>query len=153
MKMTLSELLANGRIRTHTTSSQEIADLFQIVERDIADVGITQVSADRRFATAYNAALQLATIVLHAAGYRTARQGHHRTTFLVLPEIIGSEMEDRAYYFDTCRRKRNATDYDRAGGISVAEVEEIFTAVKAFNYDILTWLAQTRPELLPEDKS
>jgi hypothetical protein len=60
--MNLAELSAEGRLRPHHTSPKEVADLLRVVDRDLADAGIAQLSTDRRFATAYNAALQLATI-------------------------------------------------------------------------------------------
>lgn len=55
--MPYERLLREGRIRRHHTNRQEIASLFRVVERDLADAAITALSADRRFATAYNAAL------------------------------------------------------------------------------------------------
>jgi hypothetical protein len=73
--MSLQSLLAEGKLRRHRTSAKEIADLLRVVDRDLADAAIAQTSADRRFATAYNAALALATVVLHAAGYRSAGLG------------------------------------------------------------------------------
>lgn len=85
--MTLRDLLAEGRFRPHKTSQKEVADLLQVVNRDLVDAAVTQLSADRRFAIAYNAALQLATIALHAAGYRAVGSAHHWVTFQVLPEI------------------------------------------------------------------
>ena len=54
--MSLKDFLVDGRIRSHKTSAQEVADLLRVVERDLADAGIAQLSADRRFATTYNAA-------------------------------------------------------------------------------------------------
>jgi len=79
--MSLQSLLADGRIRPHRSSVREVADLLRVVERDLADASVTQLSTDRRFATAYNAALLLATIALHASGFRTASTGHHWATF------------------------------------------------------------------------
>ena len=63
--------------------------MFRIVDRDITDADIKEISADRRFATAYNAALQLATIVLYASGYRTTQSGHHWATLKALTDLIG----------------------------------------------------------------
>jgi hypothetical protein len=148
--MTLRDLLAEGRIRPHKTSVREIGDLLRVVDRDLADAGIRQLSADRRFATAYNAALQLASIVLHAAGYRTAGSGHHWATFYVLPEIMGHPAQSRADYLDNCRSKRNVTDYDRAGEISDREVEEILAEARAFRSDVVSWLRKNHAGLLPE---
>ena len=93
-------MLADGRIRPHRPSVREVADLLRVIERDIADASVTQLSTDRRFATAYNAALLLATIVLHASGFRTASTGHHRATFHVLPEILGPDAQARADYLE-----------------------------------------------------
>jgi hypothetical protein len=51
-----------------------------LVARDLADAQVQGLSADRRFATAYNAALQTAKMAIACAGYRvTAKAGHHRS--------------------------------------------------------------------------
>ena len=147
--MPLKDLLADRSIRPHKTSAQEVADLLHVVERDLADAEIEELSPDRRFATAYNAALQLATIALHAAGYRVAGAGHHWATLHVLPEIMGGGMQARADYLDNCRSKRNVTDYDRAGEISEREVEEILAEARAFREEQLAWLKKHHPALSP----
>jgi hypothetical protein len=56
--MSLRELLADGRLRAHTSSVREVAELLRVVDRDLADAAIPELSTDRRFATAYNAVLQ-----------------------------------------------------------------------------------------------
>ena len=148
--MSLKDLLADGRIRPHKTSAKEVADLLRVVDRDLADAGVAQLSTDRRFATAYNAALKLATIALHAAGYsRPAATGHHWATLHVLPEIMGPQSLARADYLDSCRSKRNVTDYDRAGEISNKELREILAEVRRFRADLLAWLGRNHPALLP----
>lgn len=149
--MTLEELLAERRLRSHQTSSKEVADLLRVVDRDLADAEVSQISTDRRFATAYNAALQLATIALHAAGYRAAGAGHHWITLHVLPQIMGLQAQVRTDYLDNCRSKRNITDYDRAGEISTQEAEEILAETQTFRSELLAWLKQNYPELLPEE--
>jgi len=149
--MSLKALLADGRIRAHTTSAREVADLLRVVDRDLADAALSQLSTDRRFATAYNAALQLATIALHASGYRAAGAGHHWTTFHVLPEIMGPQTQARADYFDSCRSKRNVTDYDRAGEISEHDAEEILAEAKTFRKELLAWLKVNHSTLAPRD--
>ena len=118
MKKNLQTWLNEGRLQQHKTSVKEIADLLKVVDRDLADAAIKEISADRRFATAYNAALQLATIVLHASGYRTGKAGHHWVTFKSLPEVMGPEAQERADYFNSCRSTRNVTDIPGIGGPS-----------------------------------
>ncbi|MFZ5802115.1 MAG: hypothetical protein ACOY3K_03260 [Candidatus Omnitrophota bacterium] len=146
--MTLKSLLAEGRLRPHKTTPKEIGDLFFVVERDLKDAAVTQLSEDRRFATAYNALLGLATIVLYAAGCRTAGAGHHWMTFSVLPELLGPSYQSTADYFDTCRTKRNLTDYDRAGEISGQEAEEILKEARAFKLAVIQWLKKHHKGLL-----
>lgn len=105
MKTSLSNWLKEEKLKHHKTSKEEIAQLFKIVDRDLSDAGIHGLSADRRFITAYNAALQLTTIVLRAAGFRTNpnKAGHHRISIDALPEILGKEFQDLSDYFNACR--------------------------------------------------
>lgn len=44
----------------------------ELIARDLADAGVAGLSADRRFATAYNAALQAANMAIACAGYRVS---------------------------------------------------------------------------------
>lgn len=150
MKTNLKKYVDEDRICPHTTSTQEIGHLLSIVERDLADASSKSISPDRRHATAYNAALQLATIVLHAAGYRAkSKVGHHWVTLLLIPELMGKDKAtiSQSRYFNTCREKRNVTDYDLAGHISEEEVEELIREVKKFRQDVLSWLQNNHPHL------
>ena len=75
--MTLENWLANSWLRIHETSQQEISDLLKIVDRDLEDAR-RDLSADWRFGIAYNAALKLCTVLLHASGYRAERNLQQR---------------------------------------------------------------------------
>ena len=63
MRMSLKRWLDNGWLRRHQTSSKEISDLMEIVDRDLKDAK-TGISDDWRFGIAYNAALKLCTIFI-----------------------------------------------------------------------------------------
>ncbi|MBA3916283.1 MAG: hypothetical protein H0X25_21040 [Acidobacteriales bacterium] len=56
-----------GGPRAHQTSKKEV-DNLRLITRDLADAAVAALSADRRFATAYNAALQVATIAIACSG-------------------------------------------------------------------------------------
>lgn len=146
--MDLRKLLADGGLRRHRTSAQEIRDLLRVVDRDLADASVRRISSDRRFITAYNAALTLATMVLHAAGYRAVGAGHHWTTIQALGHILGPEARARTNYLNSCRMRRNTADYDRAGTISETEADQILTEAEAFRADVLAWLHANHPDLL-----
>ena len=85
-----------------------------LVRRDLADASLAGLSADRRFATAYNAALLTANMAIACAGYRvTAKTGHHKISFESIKLALGAGSQQYADYFETCRRKRNLIDYTR----------------------------------------
>jgi hypothetical protein len=146
--MTLQNSLDEGKLRRHRTSAKEIAELLQVADRDLADAAFPQISADRRYVTAYSAALALATIVLHAHGYRAVGLGHHWTTIQALPYMLGPEVQTRTDYLDNCRTRRNTADYDRAGTVSGSEAQELLAEVMAFRNDVLEWLRVNHPGLL-----
>jgi uncharacterized protein (UPF0332 family) len=133
-------LLQAQRIKSHLTSRQELDDLRDVVERDLQDAAVTALSADRRFATAYNAVLQLGKIVLACAGYRVVGPGHHLTTFEAVQIAMGSSVSALTAYFDTCRRKRNQVDYDRTNAASETEAEELLNKAEEFRDLVENWI-------------
>jgi hypothetical protein len=85
-----------------------------LIARDLADAAIAGLSADRRFATAYNAALQAANIAIACAGYRiVSKVGHHRVSLESAKLVLGKTADKHADYFEICRRKRNTIDYNK----------------------------------------
>ena len=45
---------------------------------------------------------------------------------------MGAGVTEAAVYFDSCRALRNTSDYDRAGVVSAAEVDELLRETDAF---------------------
>jgi N-acyl-D-aspartate/D-glutamate deacylase len=62
--VTWTKLLANKEAQRHKTSKRELDNMRALIARDLTDAGIAGLSADRRFATAYNAALQAANMAI-----------------------------------------------------------------------------------------
>jgi uncharacterized protein (UPF0332 family) len=138
--MNLKDLLSQGKLRAHKTSKREVNNLLAIAGRDIKDAKIEALSLDRRFACAYNAVLQLATILLYCNGYKPEGIGHHFTIFQTMKIIMGNQYFELADYFDSCRSKRNITDYDFAGTISDSEVRELIGESESFLEVVIDWL-------------
>jgi len=144
--MTWNDLLNDGRIDRHQTSRQELEDLQGIVARDLADAEIPGLSDDRRFATAYNAALQSTKMVIACCGYRLRGiTGAHHTTFECLKLAMGKPVYRTAGFLDQCRRKRNIADYDAAGRVSATEADEMIKAAKSFAEKVEKWISQNYP--------
>jgi uncharacterized protein (UPF0332 family) len=146
--MSWQRLLAERKVQLHTTSKQELDVLRALIERDLTDAALTALSADRRFATAYNAALQTAKIVISCAGYRVASTpGHHRLHFEAARIALGLKAKRFLDYFDACRRKRNVIDYDAAFVATETEAEEILREAKAFLAFVEQWISSENPYL------
>ena len=140
--------LAKGDVKTHQTSKQEIENLRALITRDLADASVAALSADRRFATAYNAALQAATIAIACSGYRvSARSGHHKVTFEAAALAIGSNAIALSDYLETCRRKRNVIDYMTSSVATDTEAEEIVLKAQEFHAIVETWAKNAYPIL------
>jgi hypothetical protein len=147
--MSLKQWADNGWLRSHQTSPQEIADLLAIVARDLADAEC-DISADWRFGIAYNAALKLCTILLHASGYRPEKTLQHYRAIAALPEILGEQWKDEADYLETCRRKRNIAEYDRAGVVTNQDASELAAFCKELRQEVLAWLDENHSQLAPK---
>jgi len=125
--------LDKGDIQKVHVNRRSLADLANVVDRDLNDAQVASLSADRRFAIAYNAALNLANYVIRKNGYRvTAKVGHHRITFLIAGEALGRTAKNHLNYFDLCRRKRNKVDYDLAGVATDKDVADLIKQVMEF---------------------
>jgi hypothetical protein len=89
--VTWTNLLANKEAQKHKTSKKELDNVRALIVRDLADAGIAGLSADRRFATAYNAALQAANVAIACAGCRIVSKVGHP------PGVVGE--------YETCDRQ------------------------------------------------
>ncbi len=139
--MTWQQLIASNRAKAHKTSKQEIDGLRAVVGRDLKDASMAGFSEDRRFATAYNAALQLATMAIACAGYRVStKQGHHENTFLALELAMGNPVTKFATYFNACRKKRNLVDYNLANVVTETELQELLEKAAEFQALVEDWI-------------
>ena len=149
--MSLNDWKKNGWLRPHQSSAQEIAGLLSIVERDLADAQ-GEISADWQFGIAYNAALKLCTILLHASGFRPEKNLQHFRTLAALPVILGDARKEDAAYLDACRIKRNTVEYDMAGAATEQDAEELLAFATQLRKDALDWLKRNHPHLVSKPK-
>src|SRR5882672_11167506 len=117
MSTNLKDWLKFGWLKEHKTSRQEIDELFAGADRDLAASNTPGLHNDWRFNIAYHAALQLASAALAAAGYQAERSNHHYRVIEYLGLTLGVDATT-IKKFDIFRKKRNISDYERAGGIS-----------------------------------
>lgn len=146
--MSWARLLANKDAQQHVTSRRELDNMRQLIARDLADAALRGLSADRKFATAYNAALQAANMAVACAGYRiTAKTGHHKISLESAALALGgTEAQNLTDYFETCRRKRNQIDYTFSNVATETEAEEILRQTKKFLDLVERWITRKHPQ-------
>lgn len=103
------------------------------------------LSADARFIMAYDAARTLSLMIVRAAGYRPKAVGGHYNTFLAL-EAADPAFATLSAYFDGCRIKRNASEYDFAGGVSDTDADSLLQVVEKFRVDAESWVKTHHPK-------
>lgn len=147
--MSLQDWLRNAWLTEHETSREEIADLLSLIDRDLHDCRASGLSPDWQLSIAYNAALRVAVAGLAAEGYRTARESHHHHAIHSLGLTIG--LDDKTItQLDAFRKKRNISDYERAGGTSAQEAHEMISLASKLREALAVWLRARHPKLLPD---
>lgn len=146
--MSLRDWERKGWVTKHKTSPEEIREIFHIVDRDLSDCQAWALSSDWRLNIAYNAALQSAKAALAAVAYRASREAHHFRVIQSLKFTIGLD-ESLIDKLDQFRKKRNISDYERAGLVSEGEVTEALSLANQLKKQVEQWIRSNHPHLLP----
>jgi len=149
--MTLAAWLKNEWIHEHQTSLQEVVHLLALIDRDLRDCKNTDLSADWRFNIAYNAALQSANLALAVSGFRAGRESPHYRVIQSLGLTVELDSKSIAK-FDAFRKKRNTSEYDRAGAVTEIELEELISFAADLQKRVFIWLKNNHPEFVPNDE-
>jgi len=147
--VTLTDWLNEKRFKPHKTSKKEIDQLLAVFERDMADAKVKTLSADRRFSTAYNAALMVSIAALAASGYRASSEGHHYWTIQSLAHTLRLDATT-IRKFNKFRQKRNISDYEMIGMVSEQEVDEMIALARELHKMVVEWLEKHHPELIQQ---
>jgi hypothetical protein len=145
--MDLKDWLRSGWLTEHQASGQEMADLLRVIDRDTVQCQIAGLNPDWQLNIAYNAALQVAAAALAAAGYRASREAQHYRVIESLAHTMNVGAQ-RVAQLQSYRKKRNISDYERAGGVSQQEANEIVSLAKDLRNTLTAWLTASHPDLL-----
>ena len=122
--------------------------MLSVVDHDLRNCAVKGLSEDWQLAIAYNSILQSATAALAACGYRVARGSHHYRVIQSLALTIDMDAI-QVSRLDAFRKKRNISDYERAGIVSEAEAREIIAVARTVRKAVEEWLGRNHPGLLP----
>lgn len=146
-KVSLEDWLNEGHLKSYKTSRKEIEQLFAVFERDMADARVEALSVERKFESAYNAALVIARAALATSGYRTSGEGNHYWTIQSLAFTLQMDA-DTINRFNKFRQKRNTSNYEMIGVVSEQEVTEMIALAQELCNLVAKWLEENHPNLI-----
>ena len=148
--MSLEQWLRNGWIQRNEPTVAQIHRLLQVVDRDISDAQVTELSADGRFQHAYDSALQLCMIPLLASGYQVPKgQGRHKRAIDSLRYTLGDRWSDAADHIERCSRLRAQMMYERIGVVSEQDANDLLEKANQLETEVVDWLKADHPALVP----
>src|SRR5690349_18595335 len=106
--MSLQNWLETGYLVKHEATVAEVRSLLSVVDRELADAGVVGLSDEGRFTHAYDAALLLCKLALHASGFQLQKgKGHHMYWINSLELTLGKEQKDTLIYLSKSSHLRH----------------------------------------------
>jgi hypothetical protein len=146
----------NARIQVMVESRQleklpahdaEVIGMWAKAVRSFRSSLLPELDRDASFTLAYQAALQLATALVRAAGYRTRGEAHHHHTFAAVAALGLGDLSDAARDLNVIRQHRHSAIYDWEGATSEQDLATVRASTLRFFAAGRTWLASARPAL------
>ena len=147
--MSLADWLNHGFIVDHRTDRQEIRDLLAMVDRDLEESETGTHSPGWKLSIAYNAVVQAAKAALAATGYRDPKsnRSHHYYTIQSLRFTLNADAAT-LLKLEAVQKKRNTSEYERAGTVSEREAEDALNPAKTICKRVRARLQTEHPELM-----
>ena len=147
--MSLTDWLNHGFIMENWTDRQEIRDLLAMADRDLEESETGTHSPGWKLSIAYNAVVQAAKAALAATGYRVPKsnRSHHYYTIQSLRFTLNADSAT-IVKLEAVQKKRNISEYDRAGTVSDREAEDALDLAKTICDRVRAWLEAKHPELI-----
>lgn len=102
---------------------------------------------DARFSLLYQSALQGATAVVRAAGYRVRSDHNHQITFFSVAALGAGDLSDAARDLNIIRQQRHAAVYDWETTTDPEQLADLQRATARLLREAFVWLSTRRPSL------
>lgn len=102
---------------------------------------------DARFTLLYQGALQAATAVVRAGGYRVRGDHNHQITFAAVAALGSGDLSEAARDLNVIRQGRHAAVYDWQATTEEAQLVELRTATALLLREAYSWLRTQHPSL------
>jgi len=141
-----------GHLTSHQASVAEVRNLLGVVDRELADAGVVGLSDDGRFTHAYDAALLLCKLALHASGFEVQKRapGHHKLWINSLEFTLGKAHQETLMHLSKSSDLRHMTLYAHAGVVQRRDADDLLETARELRADVLRWLRSQHGGLLPK---
>src|SRR5271155_4828360 len=123
-------------------------NLLGVVDRELADASVAGLSDEGRFTHAYDAALLLCKLALHASGFEVQKRapGHHAIWINSLEFTLGAKYKATAIHLSKCSKLRHTGLYDQAGVVEKQDAADLLEAARELRVAVLDWLRSQHPD-------
>jgi hypothetical protein len=150
MNPRLQLMLESRQLDALPASDDEIQGMWSKAARSLRSSRVEALDPDSAFTLAYQSALQAATAILRATGYRVRGDGHHRHTFAAVAALDAGELSDTARDLNVIRARRHGAIYDWEVRTEDRDVHTVRTAAERLLEHGARWMTATRPHLILE---
>lgn len=149
--MSLQNWLQIGHLTNHQATVAEVRNLLGVVDRELADASVAGLSDDGQFTHAYDAALLLCKLALHASGFEVQKRapGHHALWINSLEFTLGDTQKGTLIHLSKSSKLRHISLYDHAGVVQKQDADDLLEAGRQLRTDVLNWLRSQHSSLLP----
>lgn len=142
-------MLDSRQIEESAAVAGEAEGLWRKAVQTLASSTVPGLDPNARFTLVYQAALQAATSLIRAAGFRVRGEAHHHHTFAAVAALELGDLSDAARDLNVICRKRHGAIYDWETQIEEQHVEEIRTAAWRLFVHAEPWLGGRYPKIEP----
>ena len=148
--MSLQHWLQIGYLVEHEATVAEVRSLLGVIDRELADAAVAGLSEEGRFTHAYDAALLLCKLALHASGVKLQKgKGHHSYWINSLEFTLGKEQKDTLIYLSKSSHLRHTSLYDQTGVVQEQDAEDLLETARQLRTDVVAWLHSQHSALVP----
>ncbi len=148
MNPRLQVMLDSGQLEPMLAGDEEVGGMWAKAIRSLHSSGAAGLDADSAFTLAYQAALQGATAIVRAAGYRVRGEGHHHHTFAAVAALGLGDLTEAARELNVIRQQRHGAIYDWQSTTRDQDVTDLRSAVARLFDHGRWWLRAQRPHLV-----
>jgi hypothetical protein len=148
MNPRIQVMLDSRQIDAVPADDAEVRGMWGKAARSLQSSAIAGLDTDSAFTLAYQGALQAATAIVRAAGYRVHGEGHHHHTFAAVAALGLGDLSEAARELNVIRQQRHGAVYDWETATRDHELAALRSAAARLFERGRQWLAAQRPQLM-----